>query len=123
MARQNGSTPGGIYSLERISKDSRNDYWTVGDAPRRGWLFGNASRRGWLFRDAPARRVSSFEMRVAEEGSLEMCPEEVGSSLDPGQGGWLGAIADPYIGMALQLTHERPERPWTPSRAAALRRL
>jgi AraC-like DNA-binding protein len=34
-------------------------------------------------------------------------------SLDPGEGGWLGAMADPHIGPALQLIHERPERPWT----------
>jgi hypothetical protein len=27
----------------------------------------------------PLDEVSSFEMRVAEQGSLEMCPEEVGS--------------------------------------------
>ena len=34
-------------------------------------------------------------------------------SLGPGEGGWLGAIADRYIGKALQLIHERPEHPWT----------
>src|SRR5258708_34458100 len=34
-------------------------------------------------------------------------------SLVPGEGGWLGAIVDPHIGKALQLIHERPERPWT----------
>ena len=34
-------------------------------------------------------------------------------SLGPGEGGWVGAIADPHIGKALQLIHERPERPWT----------
>ena len=34
-------------------------------------------------------------------------------SLGPGEGGWLGAMADPHIGPALQLIHERPERPWT----------
>ena len=34
-------------------------------------------------------------------------------SLAPGEGGWLGAIADPHIGPALQLIHERPDRPWT----------
>lgn len=35
------------------------------------------------------------------------------TSLRPGEGGWLGAMGDPYIGPALQLIHERPERPWT----------
>jgi AraC-like DNA-binding protein len=34
-------------------------------------------------------------------------------SLGPGEGGWLGAIADPHIGKALQLIHEGPDRPWT----------
>jgi AraC-like DNA-binding protein len=34
-------------------------------------------------------------------------------SLRPGEGGWLGAMADPHIGKALQLIHERPDRPWT----------
>jgi AraC-like DNA-binding protein len=34
-------------------------------------------------------------------------------SLGPGEGGWLGAMADPHIGQALQLIHEQPDRPWT----------
>ncbi len=34
-------------------------------------------------------------------------------ALGPGEGGWLGAMADPHIGPALQLIHERPDRPWT----------
>jgi len=34
-------------------------------------------------------------------------------SLGPGEGGWLGAIADRYIGKALQLIHEHPRRAWT----------
>jgi AraC-like DNA-binding protein len=34
-------------------------------------------------------------------------------SLGPGEGGWIGAIADPQIGKALQLIHEQPGRPWT----------
>jgi AraC-like DNA-binding protein len=34
-------------------------------------------------------------------------------SLRPGEGGWLGAIADPQIGPALQLIHEQLDRPWT----------
>ena len=34
-------------------------------------------------------------------------------TLDPGEGGWLGAMSDPYIGKALQLIHERSQRPWT----------
>lgn len=34
-------------------------------------------------------------------------------SLAPGEGGWLGAMADPHIGPALQLIHGQPDRPWT----------
>jgi AraC-like DNA-binding protein len=34
-------------------------------------------------------------------------------SLAPGEGGWLGAMADPHIGPALRLIHERPDRPWS----------
>ena len=34
-------------------------------------------------------------------------------SLGPGDGAWLGAIADPHIGKALRLIHERPGQPWT----------
>jgi AraC-like DNA-binding protein len=34
-------------------------------------------------------------------------------SLRPGEGGWLGAMADPHIGPALQLIHEQPDHPWT----------
>jgi AraC-like DNA-binding protein len=34
-------------------------------------------------------------------------------SLGPGEGGWIGAMADPHIGPALRLIHERPDRPWT----------
>ena len=34
-------------------------------------------------------------------------------SLGPGEGGWLGAIADRYIGRALQVIHENPGHPWT----------
>jgi AraC-like DNA-binding protein len=34
-------------------------------------------------------------------------------SLAPGEGGWLGAMADPHIGPALQLIHEQPGRAWT----------
>jgi AraC-like DNA-binding protein len=34
-------------------------------------------------------------------------------SLGPGEGGWLGAMADRHIGPALRLIHEQPDRAWT----------
>jgi AraC-like DNA-binding protein len=34
-------------------------------------------------------------------------------SLAPGEGGWLGAMADPHIGPALQLIHEQLDWSWT----------
>lgn len=34
-------------------------------------------------------------------------------SLGAGEGGWLGALGDRHIGRALQLIHDRPDRPWT----------
>ena len=33
-------------------------------------------------------------------------------TLSPGEGGWLGAMADPHIGPALRLIHEHLDRPW-----------
>ena len=34
-------------------------------------------------------------------------------TLSPGEGGWLGAMADPHIGPALRLMHEHLDRPWS----------
>ena len=34
------------------------------------------------------------------------------ASLNPGQGGWIGALSDPHIGPALKLIHESPEQLW-----------
>ncbi|MBW7971254.1 AraC family transcriptional regulator [Bradyrhizobium sp. BR 10289] len=75
---------------------------------------------GWL--EAILRRmISEFALerpgqRVALSRLTEVLFVEVLrswiSSLDPGQGGWLGAISDPHIGPALKLIHENPERPW-----------
>jgi AraC-like DNA-binding protein len=50
--------------------------------------------------------------RITEVLFVEVLRSWIGS-LGPGEGGWLGAMADPHIGRALQLIHERPERPWT----------
>jgi AraC-like DNA-binding protein len=50
--------------------------------------------------------------RITEVLFVEVLRSWIGS-LGPGEGGWLGAMADPHIGRALQLIHELPERPWT----------
>ena len=51
--------------------------------------------------------------RITEALFVEVLRSWIGS-LGPGEeGGWLGAMADPHIGRALQLIHELPERPWT----------
>lgn len=75
----------------------------------------------WL--EAILRRMvkeSAFErpgQRVALSRMTEVLFVEVLrswiKSLGPGEGGWLGAMADPHIGPALQLIHERPDQPWT----------
>ena len=50
--------------------------------------------------------------RMAEVLFVEVLRSWI-KSLSPGEGGWLGAIADRHIGKALQLIHEHPEHPWT----------
>src|ERR1700732_4273192 len=76
---------------------------------------------GWL--EAILRRMVSESaverpgQRVALSRMTEMLFVDVLrswiKSLRPGEGGWLGAMADPHIGPALQLIHEQPHRPWT----------
>jgi AraC-like DNA-binding protein len=61
-------------------------------------------------RERPGQRVALS--RMTEVLFVEVLRSWI-KSLGPGEGGWLGAMADPHIGRALQLIHERPERPWT----------
>ncbi len=60
--------------------------------------------------ERPGQRVALS--RMTEVLFVEVLRSWV-KSLRPGEGGWLGAIADPHIGPALQLIHERPDQPWT----------
>jgi hypothetical protein len=60
--------------------------------------------------ERPGQRVALS--RLTEVLFVEVLRSWI-KSLGPGEGGWLGAMADPHIGPALQLIHERPERPWT----------
>jgi AraC-like DNA-binding protein len=60
--------------------------------------------------ERPGQRVALS--RLTEVLFVEVLRSWI-KSLRPGEGGWLGAMADPHIGPALQLIHERPDRPWT----------
>ena len=60
--------------------------------------------------ERPGQRVALS--RLTEIVFVEVLRCWIGS-LRPGEGGWLGAMADPHIGPALQLIHEEPARPWT----------
>ncbi len=60
-------------------------------------------------RDRPGQGVALS--RLTEVLFVEVLRSWI-KSLAPGEGGWLGAMADPHIGPALQLIHERPDRPW-----------
>jgi AraC-like DNA-binding protein len=61
-------------------------------------------------RERPGQRVALS--RLTEVLFVEVLRSWI-KSLRPGEGGWLGAMADPHIGPALQLIHEQPDRPWT----------
>jgi AraC-like DNA-binding protein len=60
--------------------------------------------------ERPGQRVALS--RLTEVLFVEVLRNWI-ASLNPGQGGWLGAISDPHIGPALKLVHEKPEWPWT----------
>jgi AraC-like DNA-binding protein len=60
--------------------------------------------------ERPGQRVALS--RLTEVLFVEVLRSWI-KSLRPGEGGWLGAMADPHIGPALQLIHDRPDRPWT----------
>jgi AraC-like DNA-binding protein len=60
--------------------------------------------------ERPGQRVALT--RMTEVLFVEVLRSWI-TSLRPGEGGWLGAMADPHIGPALQLIHEMPDRSWT----------
>ena len=84
-------------------------------------LLNPAADRDWLGlileRMVSESAVERPGQRVALSRMTEMLFVEVLrcwiKSLRPGEGGWLGAMADPHIGPALQLIHEQPDQPWT----------
>jgi AraC-like DNA-binding protein len=60
--------------------------------------------------ERPGQRVALS--RMTEVLFVEVLRSWI-QSLGPGEGGWLGAMADPHIGPALHLIHEQPDQPWT----------
>jgi len=60
--------------------------------------------------ERPGQRVALS--RMTEVLFVEVLRSWI-KSLRPGECGWVGAMADPHIGPALQLIHEQPNRPWT----------
>src|SRR6476620_4968604 len=60
--------------------------------------------------ERPGQRVALS--RLTEVLFVEVLRNWI-ASLSPGQGGWLGAMADPHIGPALRLSHEQLDRPWS----------
>src|SRR6201999_4054075 len=76
-----------------------------------GWL--EAILRRMVSESALERPGQSVALsRLTEVLFVEVVRSWI-KSLGPGEGGWLGAMADPHIGPALQLIHERPDRSWT----------
>jgi AraC-like DNA-binding protein len=80
-----------------------------------------AADRGWLetilqrmVTEAALQRPGQIAVlsRMTEVLFVEVLRSWI-KSVGPGEAGWLGAIADRYIGKALQLIHEHPEHPWT----------
>ena len=60
--------------------------------------------------ERPGQRVALS--RMTEVLFVEVLRSWI-KSLRPGEGGWLGAMADRHIGPALRLIHEMPDKPWT----------
>lgn len=74
-----------------------------------------------LLAEVEALRPGSREMlgRMMEMLFVEMLRRYIGS-LPQGTVGWLGALADPFVGRALQAIHAEPARDWTVEELATL---
>jgi len=80
-------------------------------AEDRGWL--EAILQRMVTESAHARPGQAVALsRLTEILFVEVLRSWI-AALGPGEGGWLGAMADRHIGPALQLIHEQPARPWT----------
>jgi AraC-like DNA-binding protein len=105
----------GNFTVERPSRGSVLELLPplllLKPAQDRGWLEAILQR---LVSEAALERPGQGVAlsRLTEVLFVEVLRSWI-KSLGPGEGGWLGAMADPHIGPALQLIHERPDRPWT----------
>lgn len=99
---------------------SRPMFGSVMELLPRVLLLKPTAERGWL--EAILRRLMSESAlerpgqgvalsRLTEVLFVEVLRSWI-ASLNPGQGGWIGAISDPHIGPALKLIHESPEQLW-----------
>jgi AraC-like DNA-binding protein len=105
----------GYFSLSRPSRNSVLELLPpvlqLRPAADQDWL-GTILQR--MVGESAVQRPGQFAVlsRITEVLFVEVLRSWI-KSLGPGEGGWLGAIADPHIGKALQLIHEGPERAWT----------
>ncbi len=100
---------GAALSRQRVGIASARSSPKAGG--RRGWL--EAILRRMVSESARERPGQSVALsRLTEVLFVEVLRSWI-KSLGPSEGGWLGAMADPHIGPALQLIHEQPDRPWT----------
>ena len=105
----------GYFSLSRPSPsnvlESLSPVLHLRPAADRDWLETILRR---MVAEAALQRPGQLAVlsRMTEVLFVEVLRSWI-KSLGPGEGGWLGAIADRHIGKALQLIHEHPEHPWT----------
>jgi AraC-like DNA-binding protein len=105
----------GYFTLARTSRNGLMEllprFLHLKPEPNNVWLDTILQRLVWeSATQRPAQQV--VLAHITEMIFVEVLRSWV-SSLEPGEGGWLGAINDPHIGKALQLIHESPGHPWT----------
>jgi len=89
----------------------------LGDVPANGWVQGLLTAG---IRESAAARPGSETMlaKLSELLFVEALRRYI-DLLPEGQRGWLAALGDRFVGRALALMHERPDRDWTVDELAA----